>query len=60
MLAEFSAIYHGLVMANDLGYSELACYFDSLVANDMANDFILNFILLFWFSSWTLILLGSF
>lgn len=31
MLAELFAIYHGLVMVNDLGYAELACYSDYLV-----------------------------
>ena len=30
LLGELSAIYHGLIMAKDLGYVEIACYSDSL------------------------------
>jgi len=30
LMAELSAIYHGLIMAKDLGYAEIACYSDSL------------------------------
>jgi ribonuclease HI len=31
ILAELSAIYHGLIIAKDLGFVELVCYLDSLV-----------------------------
>jgi len=37
MLAELSAIYHSLVLAKDLRYMELACYFDSLVCINLLN-----------------------
>jgi len=37
MLTELSAIYHGLVMAKDLCYTELACYSDSLVCINLLN-----------------------
>jgi ribonuclease HI len=38
LLAELSAIYHGLTMAKYTGYVELACYSDSLVCNNLIND----------------------
>jgi len=37
MLAKLSAIYHGLVTTKDLGYTELACYSDSLVCINLLN-----------------------
>ena len=37
LLAELSAIYHGLIMAKDLGYAEIACYYDSLVCINLIN-----------------------
>ena len=37
MLAELSAIYHGLIVAKDLSYAELDCYFDSLVCINLIN-----------------------
>lgn len=30
LLGDLSAIYHGLIMAKDLGYADLSCYSDSL------------------------------
>jgi len=38
LLGELFAIYHGLVMAKDLGYAELACYSDSLACINLIND----------------------
>jgi len=37
MLVELSAIYHGLILAKDLGYAELVCYYDSLVCINLIN-----------------------
>jgi len=37
LLAGLSAIYHGLIMTNDLGYMEIPCYFDSLVCINLIN-----------------------
>jgi hypothetical protein len=37
LLGELSAIYHGLVMAKDLGYVEIACYYDSLTYINLIN-----------------------
>jgi len=37
LLGELSAIYHGLIMAKDLGYAELACYSDSLACINLIN-----------------------
>jgi len=37
LLAELSAIYHGITMAKDLGYAEFACYSDSLVCINLIN-----------------------
>jgi len=37
LLGELSAIYHGLIMAKDLGYVELACYSDSLAWTNLIN-----------------------
>ena len=37
LLAELSAIYHGLIMAKDLGYAEIACYSDPLVCINLIN-----------------------
>jgi len=37
LLGELSAIYHGLIMAKDLGYAELACYSDSLTCINLIN-----------------------
>ena len=37
MLAELSALYHDLVLAKDLGYTELVCYSDSLVCTNLLN-----------------------
>jgi len=37
MPAKLSAVYHGLVMAKDLGYTKLACYSDSLICINLLN-----------------------
>jgi ribonuclease HI len=37
LLAELSAIYHGLIMAKDLGYAEIACHSDSIVCINLIN-----------------------
>jgi len=37
LLSELSTIYHGLIMSNDLGYKEFACYSDSLVCINRIN-----------------------
>jgi len=37
LLAELSAISHSITMANNLGYAEFACYFDSLVCINLIN-----------------------
>jgi ribonuclease HI len=37
MLAELSAIYHGLIIAKNLGYAELVCYSNSLVCINLIN-----------------------
>lgn len=38
LLVELSPIYHGLIMAKNLGYVDLACYSDSLVWINLIND----------------------
>jgi len=40
LLAKLSAIYHGIIMAKDLGYAEFACYSDSLVCINLINGLI--------------------
>ena len=37
MLAELSAIYHGLIIAQNSGFVELVCYSDSLVCINLIN-----------------------
>jgi len=43
MLAELSAIYHGLIMAKNLGYAKLVCYSDSLVCINLINGPVENY-----------------